>query len=395
MIKQITLLIHLIFLTIYSWFSSRDIQVTIQGENRMLQGQYATLSITVNKGDLAGIAKLQISFPEGFIVESVENAGANFVFEDNKAKFIWIALPSSPSFTVKLKYLCNIPGEYQIGGKFYYVADNQSANIDLPVTKLIIDSNESPQTKVPEIPSFFQCTRQIATTDNQNFIVNLRITKSNIKGFVKIEEVIPDGFQVQVLQSADAAFGFKNGIAKFSWAEMPEENDLVVTYKLTPKINTKEGEYVITGAYVINKNQTSEKTPLEESRFYFKKSQPVSSIEEPVVETKPMPEKKEPQRGNLSPTIDFKVQIAAGHKPVSDAYFKAKFHINEKIYRENHEGWIKYLVGNFKEYKDARDKRNIIWNRHNIKDAFVVAYNNGNRISVQEALMITNQQWIK
>ena len=60
-----------------------------------------------------------------------------------------------------------------------------------------------------------------------------------------------------------------------------------------------------------------------------------------------------------------------------------------------HQGWHKYTVGKFSIYKGARNYREIIKNQHKIKGPFVTAYNNGTRITVQEALMISKDQWVQ
>jgi len=78
---------------------------------------------------------------------------------------------------------------------------------------------------------------------------------------------------------------------------------------------------------------------------------------------------------------------------VPTTYFATVFKLQDQVSTINHEGWIKYLVGSYNEYQLARDKRNDV--REKVETAFVTAYNSGSRITVQEALMISNQKWYK
>jgi hypothetical protein len=98
----------------------------------------------------------------------------------------------------------------------------------------------------------------------------------------------------------------------------------------------------------------------------------------------------EPETG-----VTYKVQIMAAHRVVDRAYFKSRHGFDEAFGIENHEGWVKYTTGRFDVYKGARDDRERIRNRYNFKGPFVTAYNDGERITVQEALMITRQKWYK
>jgi hypothetical protein len=94
--------------------------------------------------------------------------------------------------------------------------------------------------------------------------------------------------------------------------------------------------------------------------------------------------------------ITFKVQITAAHREVGKAYFVSRHRFNGEFQLERHQGWVKYVTGRYSTYKEARDQRiDYVSAGHNFPGPFVTAYNNGERITVQEALMISQQQWIQ
>jgi hypothetical protein len=81
---------------------------------------------------------------------------------------------------------------------------------------------------------------------------------------------------------------------------------------------------------------------------------------------------------------------------VGKAYFVARHKYNGDFQLERHQGWIKYVTGGYTTYKEARDQRvAYLQGGHDFPGPFVTAYNNGERITVQEALMITKQQWFQ
>jgi cell division protein FtsN len=96
--------------------------------------------------------------------------------------------------------------------------------------------------------------------------------------------------------------------------------------------------------------------------------------------------------GNTS--VNFQVQVGAFKNNISTEKIASIYNINDNIRTDMHEGLTKFLIGNYDDYKGARDKRENIKNK-GVSGAFVAAYNSGKRITIQEALMITSQKWLR
>lgn len=319
---------------------------------------------------------------------------------------------------------------------------------------LLVDVNdfgkEMPASVAETNLGIIACVRQKPRWDaaQNEYVVNLLVNKEKLQKFAKIEENVPKGFTALNVNSRDGIFTFRDGKAKFLWMNLPADPYFVVSYKLVPTagMDPKTAQMLINGtfSYIIDDktesvdvfekdaNLTALKPeelalllrPDSKVQLAYSKSQPNAelvasatdavkmpvdsprnSAKQPVevarvknpVETKNTGNPAEPSE-SLSPEsngIYFRVQIAAGHKPVNIRSYFGKFKLEKSITKEDHNGWIKYSVGSFGEYKEARDYRVHLWNTTPITDAFVSAYNDGSRITIQEALMITNQKWIK
>ncbi|MFO7869745.1 MAG: hypothetical protein R6U95_10655 [Bacteroidales bacterium] len=101
------------------------------------------------------------------------------------------------------------------------------------------------------------------------------------------------------------------------------------------------------------------------------------------------------QKQNGLKGVYYRVQISASSKLVNVRSYFQKYQIQDNVVVERIAGWYKYSIEHLTTYLHARNYRNSIWNDTPIKDAFVVAYNDEQRITVQEALMLTDQQWYK
>lgn len=489
MLKQLILLFNIVSFIIITALLPADIKIDtkLPTDASFVIDSTHIIDVTISKGSIFGFAKFQQNVPKGFTAHPVETADASFTFADGKIKFIWMAIPERNEITISYALIPSREAapEGVISGKFSYLEENERKSYDIPNIPIKVISDEPVVEKIPAIAS---ANRSVTDLGNNEYEVNVTITKEGIAGFGKLEEYLPTGAEAEVITNNKAVFSQVDDKAKFVWMSVPEGETVEIAYSVKSNVdisdalmaiegnfsfldeketktvpvmggmpiesaalasnegNTEEeisssapfialpvgdnGETISEKMYVANddsdtkadevaavaqtpteqdqpttKPVVEEKATVKEEVAVVEKSTPVkvtapkkevaskSDGDQLVAQTtkKPVTTIPNPDNG-----VTYKVQIAAGKKVVSEQYLRKAYSFQEPYGIENHEGWVKYTTGGFDVYKQARDKREaLVTARHNFPGPFVTAYNGGERITVQEALMISNQKWYK
>ncbi|MEZ4739266.1 MAG: hypothetical protein R2818_07875 [Flavobacteriales bacterium] len=481
MANQLVLLINLIGLLLIDPFFAADISITQNIPTTMEPGTEARVTVTVNKGDLSGFAKLQLDLPPGMTATAIETKGASFTFADQKAKFIWMALPSSPSFKISytLSTDATLSGNHAIQGRLSYIEDNERKTFDLPTSTIdfgaagAVAVSTTTSTEEPNASDLVSAaggapvggtmvavidqasgvapiqgmggvtgTRTITPVTEKEMLVEVIIKKGDIRGFGKLQETIPQGFTALEKNSSEAIFTAQDRIAKFVWLNLPSSAEIKVVYKLRAN-ERPEGEYSIDGEFGYLLNDETQRAVIGTSKFFVgpqamlnmeplandpsnvnamnnadadlalrerlareaaereaeaKRQEQERARQQEAMANKTTPPVTQPKRTVPAPEngIVYKVQISAGHREVGRTYFSSRHRYNGTYDIERHQGWIKYVTGRFGSYAEARDQRvAYVSAGHNFPGPFVTAYNNGARITVQEALLLSNQKWVQ
>lgn len=424
---------NLIIAIVLRVFFADDIGVTLNVPNEVVAGTEFDVQVTIKKGDVESFSRLLQTMPAGLTVVSTDAASADFNFESKRARFIWMRMPDEEQFniTYKVKVDQRLQGNFNINGKFSYIVDNERRTVTVESNNiiilpspdidpgLIVDIADYERLVIPYIPTTgaepqIACIRQtpVLSSEGDGYIVNLLVSKERKEKFAKIEEVIPKGYKAVAVNEGDAIFTYKNNKAKFLWMNLPASSLFMVSYKLVPTSRQKaspqlEGQFsYLEEAKTISINIQQTDLDLAMVKTNEELAVLIAGIGTATLASNDgsknvtVPKDKEPRSNKkyqLEPEegIYYRVQLAAGHSPVNVRRYFKKYKLEKEVRHEYHEGWYKYSVGSFPQYKFARDYREFVWNTTVIDDAFVSAYNNGARITVQEALMISNQQWYK
>lgn len=443
MIKTLLVLVNVIGLTVLNFLFLQKIDVSHNPPESLAPGSDEEVEVVISKGSVEGFAKFQLNLDDGLRIEAIESSGASFTFNDQKAKFIWMSLPEEKEIVIRYRLLMdsNAEGDKNIEGHFSYIDDNQRLVYDISPKTVSTGIMAAVREDVDEDDSYqeFQAsaTRSLNPGTDGRMIVELLVNKGSLTGFAKIQEEISKDYTAVAVESNDAVFNIVDNTVKFVWFDIPADESFSVSYELIPVIDNPNIEFPIQGefSYLINnETQTVEIDEVTSSTTIAETEEPEEEIqeeeliaeneepeqkEEPVLKTdedenwetenlengahsadddnEPVqdePEEIKEQVSDPVTSIAYRVQITAANKVVDTEYFREMHQYSGSFDIEHHQGWIKYTTGGFAVYRAARDYRDELMRSYDFPGPFVTAYNEGERITVQEALMIANQKWV-
>ncbi len=451
MIKSILVLFNLLGLLLCRLFFPVSVNVSQSVAFSANIGGSFIVQVAINKGDLKGISKFTEQLPKGFTATAIDMQGAKTMFDNNTIQFSWDSLPAdnilNVSFRVDVGSSASAVRDTLVG-KFFYIVDNQKLEADCMPSYITINGESNADANGSHIiDSIKICQGGVfavrrfpspAIAPNTDAKITIIIHKSSVIGFAKVEDSIPPGFTAAGIDVGGSSFTFVDNIAKFVWQSIPPDSVITISYRLMAG-SSVSGIHAISGNFsyiyqsapltcslgttifntsvlpnniVASNNATQNvQSSVPPPRYLVftptgkvvtqrpdtvkvatgKRDQPVATADANSMSSGNNSNSAQPISAPQT-GINYRVQIMALHNPVDVSYFSSQRHLSVAVNMELNGGFTKYTVGNYPDYKTVRDERENIRNK-GIAGPFVVSYNSGVRITVQEALMISHQKW--
>jgi len=252
-----------------------------------------------------------------------------------------------------------------------------------------------------------------ALLNTGGYLIHLLIDNPPGSKYAKVEESIPSGYLFEEVNSSEGLVSDGVSTVKFIWMKMPEQSEFEVIYRLVPKQNEPQGNMLIEGlltytdgnenreaeivqvdAVIDNLSATQKRDLLATGKFpqTTRSTPPVTTVTPATTVTRPpvsstdmggasgrvIVNTKVLDRGT---GVYFRVQLTANLTAFDATTFYRDAGLNREVFVEQHNGYYKYTVGPFQTYEQAMSYKGSVDRLEEVQGAFVVGYNNGNRVS--------------
>ena len=429
--KYLTHYLAVFILSMAFSLSGQDVEISIDHPERVNAGENFTVTVTIKKGSLTDYSRFSQDLPLGLAATNVSSPNADFSFDEQRVRIIWLKLPEANE--IKVSYLVSVDarlkGKFSLGGVFAYVVGDERKFLNFdqrkPITivpsnsvdqSLIVDIQNFRGGKAPVTPPtvsrgvgpFAMAVRQRPVLLNTGgYLVHLLIDNPPGSKYAKVEESIPSGFLFEQVNSNEGIVSDAVSTVKFIWMKMPEQSEFEVVYRLVPKQGEPQGNMLIEGLFTYtdgNENKEAGIVEMDVSLDNLSATQkrdllatgkvPQATRTTPPVQTAstttpPVQTVSRPSGRVIANTkvldrgtgVYFRIQLTANMNAFDATTFYREAGVDREVFVEQHNGYYKYTVGPFQTYSQAMSYKENVENIQEVQGAFVVGYNNGNRVS--------------
>jgi len=415
--------------------SGQEVNISIDHPSRVNAGEEFTVSVTISKGSLTDYSRFSQDLPLGLSATNVSSPNADFSFDNQRVRIIWLKMPGSDQVTISYRIMVDprLKGSFMLGGVFAYVVDDERKFLNFNQNDLItivpnpsvdpalvvdiedFEGGEAAPAVVRSGELFAMALRQKPELlNNGSYLVRLLVNNPSGSKYAKIEETVPFGYIVEEVNSNDGIVSHAASTVKFIWMKLPQTTEFEVVYRLVPKQNEPQGDMIIDGMLTYTAGNDNRIVEIKEMDIYLPEMSQVqkrnllatgaipartgrsnasATTQTEVVKTRP------PATGTSVPgsasgkvimntkVLDYgsgayyRVQLSANRTAVDAVSHYREVGVDKEVLVEQHQGYYKYTVGPFSTYEQAVSYKNRMDAMSGIDGAFVVAYRDGRRVS--------------
>ncbi|MBI2966978.1 MAG: hypothetical protein HYY40_04090 [Bacteroidetes bacterium] len=221
-----------------------------------------------------------------------------------------------------------------------------------------------------------------AVEDGSSFQLKINLNKGALTGFARITVNLPGLSTAVPVDTRQAHFTLETNEAKFIWMELPAEETITVILSLSPDKSISDS-LILSGNFSYVEGNRKKEIFIGPDTLFFRSVKPKQHAKKPAVISAVKP--NELSRNDYS-GIRFSIQIASSVNSLPENYFRNKYNLKDPVTGERINGTYKYMTGSFPSYESASQHRKMIITRYKLEGIFIIAYENGRRIPVEEAM---------
>lgn len=249
-----------------------------------------------------------------------------------------------------------------------------------------------------EAPSEPEAHRSAALLAENVAEITLHVSDIQEGAFVKVTEYIPAHCTCEVSESAGASLRKEDNAQIFLWFQAPGQRVLRPVYKLKCASNVQnmafDGDLEVAFGTRTKTSHIAGVEWVRESPALNENMELNLSPDTQSVEVSALTAANTQLNVGSTEGLSFSVQLLANHRDLTQQEVSESLGYQGGYSIFRHEGWHKYLTPEEGTYAAAHTLRSQIWETTLASDAFVTASLEGERISIQEALLLSNQTWI-